>query len=280
MADFSFNKQEVANSFSKAARTYDQAAGLQRVIAERLLETVQQVQQPLDDSVVGLLDSKKLKSNTLLDLGCGTGLSAQQLINQFPGWRYMGLDIAQGMVRFAKQRHSLQNSYWFCGDAERLPFSENSFQFIYSGFALQWCLDFTQALQEIHRTLQIHGLFAFSVPLLGTLNEIQQAWKNVDTFVHVNEFHGHDNIEKWLMEQGFTVLHASQNTMIEYFDSFRDVACSLKCIGAHNMNKARSNTLMGRDKLRRLVEGYEVFRGDNEKLPLTYQVGLYVAQKR
>lgn len=284
MTDYPFDKLDVANSFSRAAQTYDQAAGLQRDIAKRLLDLVDQTQRLQTQQSISPESSLHRASHhtrpTILDLGCGTGFGAHQLLSQFPEWQYMGLDIAQGMLSFAKQHHSLQRGDWLCGDAERLPFASNSLQFIYSGFALQWCLDINQSFQEIYRSLQKSGLFAFSIPLSGTLDEIKRAWQNVDTYVHVNEFHDHLNITNWLEEQNFVMLHASQHTMIEYFDSFRDVAYSLKTIGAHNLNKSRANTLMGRNKLKQLVSGYEVFRGENGKLPLTYQVGLYVCQKR
>jgi malonyl-CoA O-methyltransferase len=83
------DKKQVAHSFSRAAATYDSVANLQRKVGEQLL--------------------KKLAPNpvvrVVLDLGCGTGYFTPQLQSKFPQALVVGVDIAEGMLRFAKTKY-------------------------------------------------------------------------------------------------------------------------------------------------------------------------------
>lgn len=83
------DKKQVAHSFSRAAATYDSVANLQRKVGELLL--------------------KKLMPNpevqVVLDLGCGTGYFTPQLQSKFPQALVVGVDIAEGMLQFAKTKY-------------------------------------------------------------------------------------------------------------------------------------------------------------------------------
>jgi len=73
---------------------------------------------------------KDLKGKKVLEVGCGT---ATQLL-EFEGNLLFGLDFSKGMIKFAKENAKRKNvkAFFVIGDARRLPFKSNSFDFVFS----------------------------------------------------------------------------------------------------------------------------------------------------
>src|SRR5690349_2046528 len=115
---FSINKRVIADNFGRAAKTYEQAAILQKEVGNRLLDRLEFI---------------KINPLNIVDLGCGTGYSAKELSQRFPTAHIVNLDIAFEMVRYAKNKLLLPAAplpYAFlCADAEHLPFENNSVDF-------------------------------------------------------------------------------------------------------------------------------------------------------
>ena len=113
------DKQAVAASFSRAATTYDQVAELQRSVGSNLLARL----------------PESLEVERLADLGCGTGYFTRALSARF-GQPVLGLDIAEGMLRYARAQGPVSSS-WIVADAEALPLRADSRQLLFSSLALQ-----------------------------------------------------------------------------------------------------------------------------------------------
>lgn len=265
MADGSINKKDVADSFSRAAYSYDDAAELQRQVANELLAFIRSADQ-------------REQISSILDLGCGTGFMTQAMYEQGLAQQLYAADIAEGMISFGKSHHNA-NAQWLCADAENLPLSSALLQWVYSSFALQWCPDLTQAFSEIYRVLENDGYFACALPGPGTLGELEASWQKVDQFVHVNQFPSEKEIIRGLELVGFRNIEVKRKTFILGFPSVKALMLELKSIGAHNLNGDRSKGMTGKTKLKKLFGAYEDFRGDNGKLPATYEVISWVAQK-
>lgn len=82
-------KSQVADSFSRAAITYNQAAQLQKTVGEALLST-------LPANMHGVA----------LDLGCGTGFTGGALQTQHAALTVLGVDMASGMLRMAQRERA------------------------------------------------------------------------------------------------------------------------------------------------------------------------------
>ena len=259
------NKTDVADSFSKAANSYDGAAAMQRDIASQLLKHLQTA-------------DKREQVQRLLDLGCGTGFMAETFLRQNLAKEIIGADLAEGMVSFAQEHHGNQ-ALWMCADAEKLPFAAGSLDWVFSSFALQWCPDLQKAFSQVHRCLTFQGKFAGSMPGAGTLMELQQSWKAVDEYTHVNEFITAEAIEEKLKNVGFKSVTIHKETIVLEYDSVKALMAELKAIGAHNMNGDRSKGLTGKSKLKSLFNSYESFRLPSGKLPATYEVIYWVAER-
>lgn len=97
--------------FSRAVKTYDEWAIPQKESAKILVELV----KPFGE---------------VLDLGCGTGFVSQHLKD----CSVVGLDISEEMVKAYRERFG----NGVVGNAEKLPFKDESFDFVLSNFSLHW----------------------------------------------------------------------------------------------------------------------------------------------
>jgi malonyl-CoA O-methyltransferase len=248
------DKRQVASSFSRAATTYDSVASLQRRVGDELF--------------------KKLSINPtvdiVLDLGCGTGYFTPLLQQKFPQAHIVGVDIAEGMLQFARSHHSTQKN-WLCSDAELLPFANNSVDVIYSNFALQWCGDLPALFAELRRILKPNGEVVFTTLGPATLYELKSAWEQVDNHIHVNQFHEQRELLNSLQQKGFSQVECEHVPEVMEFANLSDLTRSLKALGAQNVNSGRLTGLTGRKKIQAFKCAYENFRR-HDMLPATYDV--------
>lgn len=253
------DKRDVAQSFSRAAASYDSVAALQREVGQHLLAQLD-LQRP----------------QRWLDLGSGTGYFTRQLQQRYPQAQGVAVDIAEGMLRHARQ-HGM-HAHAVLGDAENLPVASDSVDLIYSSLALQWCEDFAQVLSEVQRVLRPGGQLAFSSLAHGTLYELQSSWQAVDQQVHVNAFRGFEDYQQLCANSGLRVLSLKLKPQVLHFSSVRELTRELKALGAQNLNQGRPNGLLGRARLQALQAAYEHYR-EHQGLPATYQVVYGVLQK-
>jgi len=255
-------KRDVRRAFERAAKTYDEAAVLQREVCARLLEH---------------LDPIRLAPRRAVDLGCGTGHAFDALATRFPAADVVGIDIAPAMLARARGR----TRWWrralgapqpalVCADAERLPLASASVDLVFSNLALQWC-EPSRVFAEAARALAPEGLLLFSTFGPDTLRELRAAFAEADGAPHVNRFVDMHDLGDALVHAGFAdpVMEAERIT-VEY-DSVLAVARDLKAIGAVNSLPARARGLPGRNRWRRMTEAYERFRRGGV-LPATWEV--------
>ena len=259
------NKKQVAESFSRAAESYDGAAAFQRKIADRMLAR-------LSDKVPA-----NISPAHVLDVGCGTGYLSAGVRNLLPHTRLTALDLAPGMLAYA-QEHRPVADRWVCGDAESLPLPENSVDLVVSNLAYQWCEQPELWGAELHRVLKNGGVGVFSTFGPNTLTELHASWKEVDDFVHVNQFIAIEKLQEQLSAVGLHCELVVEKHQLHYSD-LKSLMRELKAIGAHNINSGRNEGLTSRKRLRKLIDAYEKFRNSDGQLPASYEV-VYGVVKR
>jgi len=97
-----------------------------------------------------------LPGGRLLDLGAGTGDLAREALRQSPGCRPLAADFTLAMMRAGRKRAGTALD-WAGVDALHLPFPDNSFDAVVSGFLLRNTVDLQQALREQYRVLKVGG---------------------------------------------------------------------------------------------------------------------------
>jgi malonyl-CoA O-methyltransferase len=255
-------KDAVAQSFSRAAPTYDAVADLQRRVAARLR--------------THLPRSEGAARETLLDIGCGTGAITAQLA---AGRDVIALDFAEGMTRYARDVHADSAIAWLCGDAENLPLPAQCVDAVFSSLALQWSENLGAALGEIARVLKPGARAVIATLGPGTLAELRAAWAQVDAHVHVNPFLPRGDVEKALHHAGLIIADWREEDIVLEYVELRDLTRELKALGAHNVNDGRPAGLTGRERVRAFQAAYEAQRNAAGKLPATYQVWYLTLEK-
>jgi len=91
---------------------------------------------------------------SVLDLGTGTGDLAREALMQYPKARVIASDFTLEMMRVGKQNGDLNFS---TADALHLPFKDNTFDAVVSGFLMRNVTDIQKALQEQFRMLKPGG---------------------------------------------------------------------------------------------------------------------------
>jgi malonyl-CoA O-methyltransferase len=257
-----WEKAAVAASFSRAASSYDSVAQLQRSVGEQLLT---------------YLDAAPEAVDTILDLGCGTGYFCAPLKARYPEARYLGLDLASGMVEYARQRCE-GGGEWLVADAESLPLASESVDLIFSSLTVQWCARPQHLLAELSRVLKPGGKCVFTSLGPETLCELRAAWAAVDGHQHVNTFLPGASLLAAAEHLPGTELTLDEQIFRMEYTRVRELLDELKTLGAHNMNRSRPAGLTPRRALQGMLQAYESRRSAGV-LPATYEVIFGVLRK-
>jgi SAM-dependent methyltransferase len=120
-------------------------------------------------------------SQRALDIACGSGTSAILLARQF-GCAVVGVDLAPLLIaraRSAASREKPEGVLSFAlGDAEALPFSDGSFDAVFSECAISTFPDKLASAREMARVLKDVGRLGFTDIVLtcGEIPEEFQGW--------------------------------------------------------------------------------------------------------
>ncbi|TDY04083.1 malonyl-ACP O-methyltransferase BioC [Thiohalophilus thiocyanatoxydans] len=255
------DKRLARGAFDRAAGSYDQAAVLQREVADRILER---------------LDYIKHVPQRLLDVGCGTGYTLQPLARRYPGSEIWALDVSLNMLDQARRKPTLWQKFrgrfrYVAGDAEQLPLADASVDMIFSSLAVQWCVDLDRTFAEMRRVLKPDGLLMFSTFGPDTLRELRHCFESVDDYSHTNQFIDMHDIGDALLRNGFGDPVMDMEMLTVTYDDVLSIMRDLKQIGAHNVTQGRARGLTGKRRMQAVSEAYEQFRQE-QRLPVSYEV--------
>lgn len=242
------DKAKIRQSFSAASHTYDHYAELQREIAMALLASFN------DETVKGIL----------LDLGCGTGFLTSELLRQalyYDLKAIVALDIALPMLQTARCKLIRQQKVsYLCADAERLPVAGQSVDAVFSSLALQWCRNPEAFFADIKRIIKPGGRLVFSTFGPETLHELKNAWAQIDSYCHVNEFYSEEQLRQFLQGAGFREIQMVKKNYRPSYDSVVDLMKELKSIGAHNVMLGRNKKMTTKTQMQQMIAAYEKHR--------------------
>ncbi|MFC6440197.1 methyltransferase domain-containing protein [Bowmanella sp. JS7-9] len=248
-------KQRIAQQFGRHAGDYDALAQVQWLIGQQAASLL-----PVSDGV-------------LLDIGAGTGRVTALLRRHHR--RVVGLDLALGMLDYAKQQHG-DTIGWLCGDAESLPLASGQCARVFSSMVLQWSREPETVAAEIARILAPGGCGVVTIMTAGSFPQWQHCWRNSPA--RMVGFMPASRWQQALQSVGlevncdirqYTTYHLSVSEM---FDSIRE-------IGAGAVATRDSVAPLSRSELKEFVRCYERLRDQDGRLPLTYEVSFFTFSK-
>lgn len=100
---------------------------------------------------------------TIVDVGCGPGYLIEEIAREIPQAHVIGVDISQEMLTTASKNLSFlglgQRAEFRKGEAQSLPFENESIEYVVSTLSLHHWSDPSRAFQEIYRVLKPKGQF-------------------------------------------------------------------------------------------------------------------------
>ena len=103
-----------------------------------------------------------LKGKRVLEVGCGHGGGASYLMRTLRPASYTGLDLNRAAVAFCRKRHNLLNVDFVHGDAEKMPFPDQSFDAVINLESSAAYPHFSRFLAEVGRVLRPGGHFLYT----------------------------------------------------------------------------------------------------------------------
>jgi ubiquinone/menaquinone biosynthesis C-methylase UbiE len=104
----------------------------------------------------------RLADAEVLEVSCGHGGGAAYLTRTMKPARYVGLDLNPAGIQFCRKRHRLPGLEFVCGDAEKLPFADASFDCVINVEASHCYASFPQFLAEAARVLRRGGVLLYA----------------------------------------------------------------------------------------------------------------------
>jgi ubiquinone/menaquinone biosynthesis C-methylase UbiE len=148
--------------------------------------------------------AKFLNSNSVIDLGAGTG-KLRDFLNVS---NYIALDISSKFLKILKKKRKSVDA--IRGDVSELPFKNESFEGVAMLFVLHLLKNKEEALREIRRILEKDGkLFLTSLCKGGILSNILSNWWSVNP---LNE----KEYDELLSKAGFEII-SSRKAGVWYF---------------------------------------------------------------
>jgi ubiquinone/menaquinone biosynthesis C-methylase UbiE len=103
-----------------------------------------------------------LTGKRVLDVSCGAGGGASYIVRTLHPTSYTGLDLNPASIDLCRTRHNLPGLDFVQGDAENLPFPDQSFDAVINVEASHQYPHFRRFLAEVARVLRPGGHFLYT----------------------------------------------------------------------------------------------------------------------
>lgn len=250
--------------FSAAAHSYEDHAHVQEQVAQGV------------DTLCATLPCPE----SLLDIGCGTGVLTRLVAARYPESRLTALDLSPSMVQRA--RASLPDEErlsWLSGSVLDLP-PTPAYDLAVSSSALHWIADVDALAGLLHAILHPGGYLAAAVMLKGTLRELMEARQAVTpdimppgalpdsaAFLHPLE------------DRGWSLDHVSSRTYTGHYASATDFLRALHRQGLTGGRFARGKRPLTRGELSGLTAYYDRHFSDDQGVFASFEVSFILARR-
>ena len=248
------------NRFSNVASTYDEHAEPQRALADSLSRIM-----------------PDCKPDQILEIGTGTGILTQLLIDRYPSSKIHGIDISANMINLCKKRFSEAKISFELSDVLAYSHS-NSYDLIASSSTLHWTNDLLFTLKKIYENLKPNKFFVLGMMLKGTLHEIRDLKNKIAP--HKGRgliLPSYSEFNDLIIKSKFNILKKSHHK--KRF-TYPDTYTFIKAIHEQGVTTIPKNDRpLNKTELSNLVNLYEDKYKTNNGIYATYETSCYLLQK-
>lgn len=135
---------------------------------------------------------------TVIDVGSGTGFTTKGIVDRVPAENVICVDQSPHQMRRAREKYDLLECTFKLGDAENLPFADDSFDRYVSAGSIEYWPNPQQGINEAYRVIKPGGQALMIGPL-----EPKQAFSRfvADTWML---FPPEEDYRRWFRQAGFT----------------------------------------------------------------------------
>lgn len=243
------DKQRIAQRFTRAIGDYDHQAVVQRHMAARLASLL-----PAD-----------FTAESILEIGCGTGLLTGLLARRMPHAALTLNDLCEAMRQPAERAAGRQSTF-LAGDAELLVPAER-YDLIASAATLQWISNLPRFIVHMEAALKAGGMLLFSTFGTDNLMEMRQTTGKGLAYFSCETL-------RQMFRQHFADVSVIEEKQTLTFDSPMEVLRHLQQTGANGLTASSFS-------LRKFIEEYlRRYAAADRKVTLTYHPIYITAHKK
>jgi len=143
-----YDKHQAKHEFTRWSESYDQCI-LQRLLfgpSHRAI--IAKIKDRWDENPI-----------RVLDVGCGTGIFAERILEALPNAQVVGIDLVEGMLTKGLERWKRHDQGVFAvqADSERLPFDRATFDVVTCANSFHHYPNQKRAVAEMKRVLRPNG---------------------------------------------------------------------------------------------------------------------------
>lgn len=204
------NQKLIKKQFEKSFSSYNQNAIVQKIMAERLVQN---------------LSSIKTEFNSVLELGCGTGILTKELVKNINFKAYYANDLVEKSKKYIAE--IIPNSEFFCGNALKIK-SKKKQDLIISNAMFQWFNNLNNICSHCQKQLNSDGFLAFSTFSDKNFKEIRDL-----TGISL-EYKTFEEIKK-IVNENFEIIHAKEFEHTLKFNNPLELLAHMKNTGVNSL---------------------------------------------
>lgn len=204
------NSKILKKQFEKSFETYDQNAIVQQLMAQKLVSALVETGSNFD---------------TVLELGCGTGIFTRELIKSIKFKTFLANDLVEKSKIYIEK--IIPNTKFYLGNALKIKPSQKV-DLVVSNAMFQWFNNLENVSYHCKNILNKDGILAFSTFSNGNYKEIEALSGLSLSYKSFDEI-------KNIFEKDFEILHSEEFTKTLQFSSPLELLAHMKTTGVNSL---------------------------------------------